>query len=159
MYGTLYMPFWLELILSPFILWIIISTFLGSWLAWKTIIKGSGETLEKEDRKRAIVGTWLTMLLSNLFSCLVLLIVEFVMRSSDNSLHFQSLTIWDDPITAFVYILPVLISFLVILFQVRRSTRRYLPPCAQARISTILLPFLFTPWFILIPTSLIHNIT
>lgn len=156
------LPLWMKVIFSPAILWLIISPLVGSMLAWKFIFSNSAdaEKLEKKDRQRSVFKTWLTVFLCNLLSCVALLIVEFIMRMCfDDGIHFSSLTIWDSPLTVIVYAIPVIISFFVIAAQVRRRGRYMVSDKTPSTVMSWIMAVLYTPWFILIPSSAIWNLT
>ena len=76
------LPLWMKMILSPAILWLIISPFAGALIAWKFIFSNSAdsEKVENKDKNRSVFKTWLTIFLCNFLSCVLLLIIEFIMR-------------------------------------------------------------------------------
>lgn len=160
MKDTIVMPFWMWIVFGPGILWIIVSSFLGALVTWKFIFSNSSENVQKHDRKRAVLKTWLTVFLCNLLSCVALLIIEFVMRMVvENGVTLSSLVIWDSPATIFVYMIPVVISFFVISAQIRRRNRYLIADRIPARIASWVMAVLYTPWFILIPSSVVWNLT
>lgn len=156
------LPLWMKVIFSPAILWLIISPWIGSLLAWKFIFSNSAdaEKLEKKDKKISVFKTWLTIFLCNFLSCILLLIIEFMMRMCfDSGVHFSSLTIWDSPLTVIVYAIPVVASFFIISAQIRHRGRYMVPDKTPSRVAAWVMAVLYTPWFILIPSSAIWNLT
>ena len=157
--GTV-MPLWMKVIFSPAILWLIINPLLGAWLSWKFIFGNTGENVEKKDKKASVLKTWLTIFLCNFLSCILLLIIEFIMRQGiDTTNHLASLTIWDSPLTVIVYMIPVVISFFVISFQIRHRARYLISDKVPSNIASWVMAVLYTPWFILVPSSAIWNLT
>ena len=156
------LPFWMKMMFSPWILWFIIVPYLGSLLAWKIIFDNSseGDKVLKEDKRRSIFNTWLTIFLCNLLSCVLLFAVEFVMRMiSTSGIRLNSLTIWDTPMTVTVYVIPVIISFFVISGQLRHRAHYMVSDRIPARIMSWVMAVFFSPWFILIPSSAVWNLT
>ncbi len=153
------MPLWMYMILSPMILWLIISPFIGSRLIWNFIISNTADDVDKLDKKRAIKSTWLTASLTNIISSLILLIIEFIMRMAVDTMHFSSLTIWDSPLTVIVYTIPIIISFFIIWSQVRRRASCLLVDRGPSKVASWIMAILYSPWYIIIPSSAIWNLT
>lgn len=155
------LPLWLEMILSPWILFLIISPLIGSLIMWKFIFSNCGDEVEKKDRQIAIRKTWITVTLSNILSSVGLMILEFMMRivMTENQIHFSGLTIWDSPATVIVYMIPIIISFLIIFFQVRRRGTYLVSDRMPVKIASWVMAILYSPWYIIIPMSAIKNLT
>ncbi len=156
------LPFWMKMMFSPWILWFIIVPLLGSMLAWKLIFENSseGDQVLKEDKRKSVFYTWLTIFLCNFLSCVFLFIIEFVMRMiSTSGVRLSSLTVWDSPMTVTVYLLPVLVSFFVISGQLRHRAHYMVSDRIPARVSSWIMAVFFSPWFILIPSSVVWNLT
>ena len=156
------LPLWMKMILSPAILWLIISPFVGALVAWKFIFSNSAdsEKVENKDKNRSVFKTWLTIFLCNFLSCVLLLIIEFIMRMCvANGNNLSSLVIWDSPLTVIVYMIPVIISFFVISSQIRRRARYLMSERTPSVVASWIMAVLYTPWFILIPSSAIWNLT
>ena len=77
----------------------------------------------------------------------------------DTTNHLASLTIWDSLLTVIVYMIPVVISFFVISFQIRHRARYLISDKVPSNIASWVMAVLYTPWFILVPSSAIWNLT
>ncbi len=153
-------PFWMTMLFSPGILWIVLFPLLCSVLSWKFVFGNVSDTIEQADRRAAIRRTWVTGLLCNIISCVVLLIIEYMMRMvMDTDFKLLSLTIWNSPFTIVVYAIPVIVSFFVIFTQFRRYAYYLLADRTPAKIASWVIALFATPWYILIPTSLLKDIT
>ena len=153
-------PFWMIMLFSPGILWLILFPLLCSLLAWKFVFGNVSDTVEKQDRKSAIRRTWITGLLCNLLSCIGLLILEYIMRMvMKTDFKLLSLTIWNSPFTIMVYLIPVVISFVVVFTQFRRRAYYLVADRTAAKIASWVIAIFATPWYILIPTSLLKDIS
>lgn len=155
-------PLWMSVMFGPGIIWFIFSAFLCSFICWKFIFGNSADEVLKVDRRISVFKTALTVFLCNFLSCLLLLIIEFVIRTSNDSnslIMLQSLTIWNSAATVFVYAVPIVISFFVIHKQIIKRGYYMVSDRTPVKIASWVMPLLCTPWYIWIPTSLIQDLS
>lgn len=73
--------------------------------------------------------------------------------------NLSSLVIWDSPLTVIVYSIPVLISFFIIKAQVKRRAQYMISDKLPGKVASWIMAVLYSPWFILIPSSAVFNLT
>ncbi len=153
-------PLWLKLMFGPGILWFLFSAFLGSWICWRFIFGNSSDNVLKADKRSSIIRTGWTLFLCNLLSCVLLLVVEFIMRTSEDIyISLSSLKIWDSPLTVVVYMIPVVISFFIIKKQVKSRGYYMVSDRTPVKIASWFMAILYTPWYIIVPMSLIIDLS
>lgn len=155
-------PFWMSAMFGYGLLWFIFSAFLCSFICWKFIFGNSADEVLKVDKRISVFKTALTVFLCNFLSCVLLLIIEFIMRTTGDEYSIfilKSLTIWDSAVTVLVYAIPIVISFFVIHGQVIKRGHYMVSDRTPVKIASWIMPLLCTPWYIWIPTSLIEDIT
>ncbi len=156
------LPFWMTAMFGTGIFWFIFATFLCSLICWKIIFGNASDTVVKADQRASIFKSWLTAFLCNFLSCVLLLIVEFAIRNTTDKysmIRLDSLRIWDSFLTVAVYSIPVIISFIIIFRQMINRGYYMVSDKTPIRIGSWLMAIFTTPWFILVPTSLVQDIS
>lgn len=155
-------PLWMSVMFGPGILWFMFSAFFCSFICWKFIFGNSADEVLKADKRASVFKTSLTVFLCNFLSCLLLLTIEFIMRTTTDEysiFKLRSLTIWDSPMTVIVYAIPIVISFFVIHMQVIKRGYYMVSDRTPVKIASWFMPVFCTPWYIWVPTSLIQDIS
>lgn len=155
-------PLWMSVMFGPGILWFVFSAFLCSFICWKFIFGNSADDVLSSDKRISVFKTSLTVFLCNFLSCVLLLITEFIIRSSNDRYSLfmlKSLTIWDSFATVIIYAIPIVISFFVIHRQVIKRGYYMVSDRTPVKIASWIMPVFCTPWYIWIPTSLIQDLS
>ena len=155
-------PVWMSMVFGPGILWILFAAFLCSVICWRFIFSNSSDEVPKIDRRVSMFKTFLTIVLTNVFSSILLLIVEFILRTTTDplsSFRFDSLRIWNSLPTVIVYFIPVLLSFLIIHKQILSRGHYMVSDRIPVKVASWIIPVFGSPWYILVPTSLIRDIS
>lgn len=154
-------PLWMSVMFGPGILWFIFSAFLCSFICWKFIFGNCADEVLKTDKRMSVFKTALTVFLCNFLSCVLLLIIEFIIRTTGDKYSFMldSLTIWDSAVTVIVYAIPIVISFFVIHRQVIKRGYYMVADRTPVKIASWIMPLFCSPWYIWIPTSFIQDLS
>ena len=154
-------PVWMSMVFGPGILWIIFAAFLCSFICWRFIFSNASDDVPKHDRRVSVFKTFLTIFLTNVLSSMLLLIVEFIIRTTTDPMtfRFDSLRIWNSLPTVIVYFIPVLLSFFIIRKQILSRGYYMVSDRIPVKVASWAIPIFGSPWFILVPTSLIRDLS
>ncbi|MBE5816254.1 MAG: hypothetical protein E7315_00855 [Clostridiales bacterium] len=143
-------PTWMYVMFSPVILIILVWFFMLLTWTWKSVCSHATLRPEKKDMWRSIWRSFRTAALANLLSCAFVLIAEIVDGMSSNVL--RSLTLWDNAITAIIYVLPLIVSIIVIFLKNRALGFEMTDRRAYVRMAAIVSTLFCSPWYLIIPT-------